>query len=244
MNNITIAFPYYKQPNMLNYHWQFWRQYPEAVKVHIVDDGSQKGLRAEEVITERINAGDCLQCWLRVDRILVDLPWNDCQARNLAANGSHSDVILFADIDHIVTPAVVNALLNRTFNHNTVYTFKRVTHATGATESPHKESCFMSVGLYWEIGGLDESFAGHYAFAYRDWLKRRNEHPHYQLDLRLERVRETDIPDAKTTGLVRKEGRDEEAYDQILAWKATCRNKLEKFKLPWKLVFDSHTMAP
>ncbi|HSS97056.1 MAG TPA: glycosyltransferase family 2 protein [Terriglobales bacterium] len=234
MNAISIIFPYYKNPRMLEYQMTFWQKYPKEVEVILVDDGSPIGFRAEDIIAKFPK----LQCKFKLFRIMADIAWNEGQARNLGAKFAANEWIVLVDMDHIVTVPTLNALIVSVLDTNTVYTFNRLEHFSRETNTAHKESRLMTRDLYWTVGGYDESYSGHYSFYCTDWRSRLDVHPQSLLPLALERVDRSNIPDCNSVGLIRKEGRDEAFWNDVKLWKSANGIGIELLKLPWKLVMQ------
>lgn len=235
MNSISLIFTYYKNPQMLTYQWRIWQTYPEHVEIVLVDDGSPVGFRAEEVMARMPK----LTCRFKLARVLVDLPWNQCGGRNLGVHLATSQWEMITDIDHVVTLDFVNAICGETLDVDTIYSFQRLHHFTREPYRAHWESKLMTRDKFWSIGGFDESFCGHYAFSERNWLRKVKQLKNGELPYALEHVNSDEIEDSKTVGLVRKEGRDDPAWQEIIEWKERHRISVELLKLPWKLVFDS-----
>jgi hypothetical protein len=77
----TLIVPYYRNPVMLREQIKAWEDYPDAVSIILVDDGSPEP--ALEVVREHAPAA--LLPRLTLYRIDVDIPWNRGGARNLGA---------------------------------------------------------------------------------------------------------------------------------------------------------------
>lgn len=221
---------------MLEYQSRIWQTYPEHVEIVLVDDGSPVGARAEEVMARMPK----LTCRFKLARVLVDLPWNQCGARNLGWSHASSEWAVNVDIDHIIPASEIDKILNASLNEHAIYSFLRREHLSKNTISYHWETRLMTRKMFWGIGGFDESFCGHYAFSERNWLRQIEclnietlEFPAW-----LELVGK-EIPDSSTLGLTRKKGRDDAAWGEIIEWKNKNSIPIEKLKLPWKLVFDS-----
>lgn len=97
--------------------------------------------------------------------------------------------------------------------------------------------------LFFNTGAFDETFCGHYAFPERDWLRRLESMraagaiQSGVLPVNLEHINDTQIMDSKTYGLVRKEGRDDAAWDDIIEWKKFVDHPQPIInRLPWKQI--------
>ena len=233
MNNITLAIPYYKNPKTLEYQINIWNKYPKEVEIILVDDGSPIGFKAEDVIKNNQPTGN-----FKLYRILADMPWNMSQARNIGMYNATSKWAMWLDIDHVISLETIKLMLEYNFNDNMVYSFNRINHFSRVSENPHKETHLMSLQMFINLGGFDESFAGHYAFSERDFMLRlKSQYKIDRLPFNIERISTTNILDCKTaSGFIRNEGRDNNAYDEIQQWKLTNQIGTERFKLPWKRI--------
>lgn len=241
MNKISLIFPYYKNSKMLEYQMNVWREYPASVKenleIIIVDDGSPIGLRAEEVIKASVEKFGHLDFDFSLFRILIDIPWNECGAKNLGVSHASNPWLLISDIDHIVTSQLLEHIQNVSLDRKLIYGFTRKHRESGEVNKPHQETILVSIGKFTQVGWYDESYCGHYAFCAGEFIRRLDLlNTVTRIEIPLERVDYLFIPDAKTAGLVRKEGRDDSAYDDIKAWKEEVLIGIETLKLPWKEV--------
>jgi hypothetical protein len=137
---------------MLPLHRSAWQQHPAGVvKYDLIDDGSPTPI-----------AEDFRFDGLQVYRVLQDIPWNVAGARNLGFHVATSDWVLSADIDHVVTADALARILRLDLSDpNRVYTFSRQTQA-GLTGRIAVINILMNKGRFFEIGGYDEDFSGHY----------------------------------------------------------------------------------
>lgn len=171
MDAFTLIVPFYRNCRMLERQVQEWGQYPAAVSIIVVDDGSPEPARP---IIEAAAVAELL-ARVRLYRILVDIPWNREGARNLAAQEAGTRWLVHVDIDHILPAASARALLDFTADERCWYRFPRW-RVGGADETrrkdkidaavkfgeihPHIDSYLMTRAMYWKCGGYDEDFAG------------------------------------------------------------------------------------
>lgn len=165
MKDITIILPYYRAPKMLEIQVNTILQYPDSVKVIVVDDGSPEP------------AFPILQGIDRVSlyRIEDDIPWNREGARNLGAKEAKTEWIIHMDIDHILPPECVQNLFSTEINEKNWYRFKRFrvgfADDTRKKDSipddmaygevkPHIDSYLCTKKLYWDAGGYNEEYSG------------------------------------------------------------------------------------
>src|SRR5688572_23534610 len=211
--------PYYDNPGMLLRQYQGWAGWPKElrrrVEVIIVDDGSQQ--RAEWVpICPHMPL-------LRIYRVKEDIPWHQHGARNLGAKEASPGWMLLTDMDHVLEPHAAAQLLDRELDPQMIYTLDRIeadsrkpTLDRNGNPKPHPNSFVVTRELYWKIGGYDEDLTGVYGtdgfFRSRAFSVGRRGH----LDIPLVRYWRDIVPDASTTTLARKEGRDPGHKERIL----------------------------
>jgi hypothetical protein len=202
---ITIVFAYYDNPSMLEFQWQQIARYSKAlrdrIEVIVVDDASPITPAASVVRPQSLPEH-------RVYRIAKDIPWNQDAARNIGAHEASSPWLLLTDIDHVVPAETLKGLLDLDKDPTVLYTLGRTKFFSDDVREPHPNSYVMTRGMYWAIGGHDEDYAGiygkDYLFRRRALKKTREVHlPH----LRLARVGTSNIPDAGTRTIIRRNTR-------------------------------------
>lgn len=151
---LTLVFPYYESPTFLARQYAIWQSYAPDVRpaVIVVDDGSPVAPAAA------VLAGSC---GVRLFRIEVDVPWNWLAARNIGAHHAEDGWLLLTDMDHVVPPETLGAVLTGDHHPAVVYAFARREH-TGAALHPHSASFLMTREMFWTIGGYDERLSGVY----------------------------------------------------------------------------------
>jgi hypothetical protein len=143
---LTIIHPYYGQKEMIPLQMEVLDTFPE-LRIVFVDDGSPEALQSLEKAD--------------VYRINEDIPWNQSGARNLGFYVSEG-WILYSDIDHIVTPEVINSIRNRDWDKNCIYYLGRTEN--GKEVDTAYNCYFIHKEAFDKIGGYDEDFAGGYGF--------------------------------------------------------------------------------
>ena len=181
-----------------------WYYYPADIRKQIdfivVDDGSP-----------RHPAGDFAREGIKVFRIKEDIPWNQDGARNLGVYNAKTSLVFMTDMDHMLDVKGVQAMFKilPKIKKKKYYTFERVTAPDMSLYKYHPNSYLMHRDLYWDVGGYEELFAGHYG---TDGHFRRALDHHSRgeerLSIPLVRYPREVIPDASTTTLDRKKGRD------------------------------------
>jgi glycosyltransferase involved in cell wall biosynthesis len=202
---ITIVFAYYDNPSMLEFQWQQIARYSKAlrdrIEVIVVDDASPITPAASVVRPQSLPEH-------RIYRIAKDIPWNQDAARNIGAHEASSPWLLLTDIDHVVPEETLKGLLDLDKDPTVLYTLGRTKFFSDDVREPHPNSYVMTRGMYWAIGGHDEDYAGiygkDYLFRRRALKKTREVH---LLHLRLARVGTSNIPDAGTRTITRRNTR-------------------------------------
>ena len=172
----------------------------QGIEVVLIDDGSpDKPLEARL----RHHRGPYQN--LRAFRVIGDLPWNHRVARNIGALESRGEWLLLIDIDTLVPRATIEEILRAELVGGRYYLFNRVENKTGRKLPTHHDSLLIKRSDYWKAGGYDSRFSGIYGAAGRflrdlEWRGVKNAH----LDLDIRRVESSEIPDATTEGLSRK----------------------------------------
>ncbi len=149
---ITISHIFYNQHRMLSLHRAAWAQHPKgSVRYTLIDDNSPIPI-------------DCAfqPQTVEIYRVLDSIDWNISGARNLAFHVAQTEWVFCADIDHVVTPRALSAILELDLSDpNTVYTFARRI-PDGIYGCMYTHNVLMNKQKYFEIGGNDEDFAGNY----------------------------------------------------------------------------------
>ena len=190
---LTIIYPYYNAPRMLQRHLFDWMLIPEKwlskILIILVDDGSQES-PAEGVIRGN---GD-LPFQLNLYRIKEDIPWNQHGARNLGAYVAPNTWLFMSDIDHTLPMRSLNYIMENKWDPGCFYTFNRLTANRGSNggvffttmlndrglPKPHPNTYLLTRKRFWSAGGYDEDFCGTYGGdgPFRRWLNKVGRHEH------------------------------------------------------------------
>jgi len=156
MNRLTLTFPFYDNPLMLEHQLKVIIGYPEDIRskleLIVTDDCSPK----HPLVVPSLNLKS------RFFRTGIDALWNWQFCRNLAAAKASGDWLLMTDIDHVVPVETMEYLVYGNFDPKAVYTFSRMQYPDMKPNPPHKNSWFLTKKAFWEIGGHDERFVGTY----------------------------------------------------------------------------------
>lgn len=245
MTHLTLVSPFYLNSGMLALQYQGWAEWPEKykrrLKVILVDDGS---LEPAIDVPRPEGLPD-----IQIYRVTEDRPWHQHAARNLGAHVADEGWLLLTDMDHVLTAeagrSLFKAMDKGRLDPATIYMLDRIEADTGepttdglGNRKPHPNSFVVTRETYWRIGGYDEDFCGLYGtdalFKFRAFSIARKGH----LNIPLTRYWREIVPDASTTTLARKEGREPGAKDRILREKAE-RGEADVVKVlqfPWERV--------
>lgn len=243
---LTLVVPYYMNAGMLALQYRNWMSWPgkhrNRLRVIIVDDGSPESPAANVPRPYGLPA-------LEIYRVLEDRPWHQHAARNLGAHMAGDGWMLLTDMDHLLTPNAASILFKAMdkggLDDGTAYMLDRVEADTGlptlgrdGNPKPHPNSFVMTRETYWKIGGYDEDYCGTYGtdrlFRERAYARATQGH----LNIPLTRYWRDIIPDASTTTLPRKEGREPGAKERIRREKE-ARGEADVIKVlqfPWERV--------
>jgi hypothetical protein len=227
--------PYYENRGVLLRHLEIWLRYPPSIRrtmtVTIADDGSPNN-----------PAADCVPADYPIDvriyRALVDLPWNQCGARNLAMHHAPDDWVLVTDIDHVLEPDEARKILALKVQEGCYYIPDRRRQVDRKPYKRHPNSYYLMRSMYWATGGCDEDFQGHYG---SDSTFRRSLEPHgrrVEIDACLTLYGREVIPDASTTAW----GRKDSEYSSSLVPELRAKRKLGAYiaerplRFPWARV--------
>lgn len=241
---LTLAMPFYQNPGMLALQYRTWLGWPvkarSGVKVVIVDDGSPEGPAAN--VPRPYGLPE-----IEIYRVTEDRPWHQHAARNLAASVALEGWLLLTDMDHVLTAEAVAMLLKAIgkgkLDEGTVYMLDRVEADTGLPTlgkdhkpKPHPNSFVMTRAMFWRIGGYDERATGFYGtdklFRTRAFRLAKQGH----LAIPLTRYWRDIVPDASTTTLARKEGRDPAVKAKALSLIAREPEARVVLDFPWERV--------
>lgn len=237
---LTIVMPFYLNRGMLGLQYMNWAAWPDPLKasvsVILVDDGSPDA-------AADVERPDGLP-EISIYRLIEDKPWHQHAARNLGAHFAPEGWMLLTDMDHVLTAENCLSLLGklRKLDSTAIYMLNRVEADTGLQTSqngrpkPHPNSFVVTRETFWKIGGYDEEFCGIYGTdaLFRTRAAAKSKLLHLS-DVSLTRYWRELVPDASTSTLPRKEGRDPGAKERIIAAKAARGepNSVKVLQQPW-----------
>lgn len=220
IERVSLVMPYYDNPGMLEIHYETLAHFPDEIKdrieLIIVDDGSPVTPAAT------VKRPDGLPR-TKIFRVAVDMPWHQHAARNIGAHEARHDWLMLTDIDHLLPLQSWKDIfaIEPPIAVQDVFTFTRYEADTGkrkiknGNEHPHPNTFLMRKDFFWSVGGYDEDYCGVYGtdgmWRKRLWGVAKQKH----LKTKIIRYMREVQPDASTTTLPRKEGRDPMAKPRI-----------------------------
>jgi len=167
MSTLSLCLPFYKNPIMLAAQYAVWASYSDTMKdqieIVLVDDGSPA-----DVAALTVPRPDGLPT-LRIYRVLVDIPWHQHGARNLAATEALGPWLFLTDMDHVLPVESLRQVLAIVeTGTDAVYTFQRLdapdlrpTQNERGNLKPHCNTFLMTKARFWKVGGYDEDCVGY-----------------------------------------------------------------------------------
>jgi len=163
---VSVVITYYNQPKILEWCLGYicnW--FPPTIadtEVIIVDDGSRS--HPAFPVVRKIERLFFKTHWFQIYRVIPDIPWNQCGARNLGAKVAQYEWLLMLDVDHTVDQCDMNAILTTTRQTriNRWFTFNRLSVNTGQPLHPAKNIFLMTKKDYFRMGCYDEDLTGQY----------------------------------------------------------------------------------
>jgi len=242
VKRLSIVLPYYKNPKMLAYQYDVWRDYAQkdCLEFVVVDDGSPENHAIDVPRPDGLPP-------LSIYRVTKDIPWNQHGARNLGALVAKGPWLLMTDIDHVMMPDAIDRLIGMKAKRDRVYTFHRLDapHMTPAVRpdgrvKPHVNSFLLTREAYWDVGGYDEDFCGVYGTdgQFRGRMYSRYKQHHLE-DLCLVRFGRDVVADADTTTLERGSVESiKKANEERRLWKVAQgrENVVLTLNFPWERV--------
>jgi hypothetical protein len=220
---VTLILPFYANHQFFEEQVQRWqhevyRPFRPYVSVVVVDDGSPEPVC--------LPLEDERPFSMRLFRIGQDVRWNWLAARNIGAHEAADGWLLLTDMDHVVPPETLEAVIFGVRRTDTIYAFSRREHS-GAVLEPHKNSFLMTRAMFWKVGGYDEALSGFYGTD-GDWRRRCAATAPLAV-LTHELIRHEFVGDSSTTRYLRKQPEDRAVRDLIHARGADWRPKVLSF---------------
>lgn len=160
MTELSLIFPYYRNPGMLAHQYATWAAYPDEIKARIeiivVDDGSP-----EPAI--EVDRPEGLPP-LRIYRHLEDRPWCQHAARNRGAWEAEGRWLFLSDMDHVLPADSLRWILEDPCPMK----FRRLDapdlrpKIKNGQEHPHPNTFLIQRDQYRRVGGYDEALNGIY----------------------------------------------------------------------------------
>jgi hypothetical protein len=155
MREISLVYTYFNNETCLERQLRLWTSLPREI-----------ARRVEYVLVDDCSPGPVaippeMPINLTLARVKERRAWNQHGSRNLGMKLAEGDWVIASDIDHLLSAEDLERLLSMEKSPDSVYYFGR-RREDGTAKHPHPNSYLISRATYWEVGGYDEDFCGHY----------------------------------------------------------------------------------
>lgn len=160
MNSIAIIQTYYDDPNYLQQAITSWNSYDVPVSVILIDDGSPQ-YPASQVLSQFTISNNVN---FSLYEVTEDIGFNSHGCRNLGAEVSKSDWLIFLDIDHFLDSDQLDKLYRMELSEDSWYGFTTIYNGQNLLMGGGPSNTFMCTKkMYEQGGGYDESYTpNHY----------------------------------------------------------------------------------
>jgi hypothetical protein len=211
MNKIGLVMPYYDNPLMLRKHIDQWMVYsPEAkrrIQFIIVDDCTPQTPAANVFLHAW---GSARPLDFMVYRVQVDQPWGQDAARNIGMKHVEALWSLMTDMDHVLNQVQVEKMIRFVDDvaYRGHYYLPARVKANMAQYHRHPNTFLFHKEDFWNMGGYDEDFVGHYGSDgnFRKCAMAAGLFEQYVDAFKLVLVGTNDVPDCNTRAYTRKDG--------------------------------------
>lgn len=159
MNNLSLVIPYYNSSNIIPKKFEEWQAYDDDIKkcleIVIVDDGSPESTAfSSHWVDTNLD--------IKLYKIDVDIPWNECGANNLGFKVATNPWILRSDVDWCIPNEVLRHIMTMQLSEDSYYVFPGRNFGTKEEISSPYNIYVMHRDTFWKVGGYDEDCRGHY----------------------------------------------------------------------------------
>lgn len=161
---LTISFPYHSEPKRLAKTLEKYQDLTQGTRdkicIVIIDSGPKDDKSLPGILQiSNPNWPD-----IRAFKINNYRKWNISSAKNIGFYEAPSDLVLSLDSDHWIEEASITKLLGQNIEAGKIYKFKRIKLLqTSRVEAKPASNCYLTTkATFYEIGGYDEKFSGHY----------------------------------------------------------------------------------
>ena len=157
MADLTLITHVYNAQQPVDRQLALWKQFSPALRARlqflVIDDHSDEPLQVDK--------GDLD---LRLVRVADDIDWNMPGCRNLAATLCETPWMLFFDVDNVASEASLQKIVDALprLDKRRLHVFRRTEN--GVDVEPHINSFLITRQGFFQAGGYDEDFSGHYGF--------------------------------------------------------------------------------
>jgi hypothetical protein len=156
MKPITVGVVYFNQPEMLKQHFKEWVKYQDGVEFIVVDDCS----KAPPVVSLD---------FVKIYRILDDIPWNQTGARNLLHYVAENEWVVSTDCDHVVTHDAFKKISELPIDDELRVFFLNRKFSHSIKKNKMHSSFYCNRYTFLAVGGHDEDLAGRYGAVDQSW---------------------------------------------------------------------------
>lgn len=157
MADLTLITHVYNAQQPVAHQVALWQRYDPALLARleflVIDDHSDTPLQVDP---GPLN--------LRLLRVTDDIAWNMPGCRNLAALQARSEWMLYFDVDNVADEAAIAKLVGALprLDRSRLHVFRRT--EGGVDVEPHINSFLITRQGFFQAGGYDEDFSGHYGY--------------------------------------------------------------------------------
>jgi len=229
---ISFVYPVYNSQEMLKIHLREWHSYDLSVKKCI------KFILIDDCSAVPVSIPKDVEINIEVYRVDKDIPWNVTGARNLGFHVADTEYVFTSDMDALFPKDSAKKLVE--FNEadsKTMYWFPRVDRKMQWEKNRHLFTVFMAKKLFWDVGGMDEDFAGQWGYEDLDFLRR------YRLDRTLkEGLIQAHVIDYKFAGDASVTSLSRDVTNKILGArkdKGIIAGSTVSLRFPWKKTYEA-----
>lgn len=153
---ISVGVIFFNQPEMLKIHLKEWSKYRDHAEFIVIDDCSS--------LTPVLDVD-----FVKVYRIIDDIPWNQTGARNLLYHVASNNWVLSTDCDHVVTRETFDQVLRLSTDDDLDIYFLNRVFSHGLKKNRMHSSFYCNRHTFLAAGGHDEDLAGNYGGVDQSW---------------------------------------------------------------------------
>ena len=166
MKKITIVYSYFNQKEwlekLLKYWNNYYKNYIDLLDIIIIDDYST--IPAYPVVKANYKFNN-----IKVVNITQDLGFGSIAARNLGAVLATTDNVLLLDIDNVITPYLLQEMLDWNYKEDTFYyrffnSAYKLSLRFNLQFRKSSHTLYINKNLFFSIGGYPKDLIGGYGY--------------------------------------------------------------------------------